>query len=175
MQPYVTNWLHSVFAKNDIFQYLSNINFFSWFALFLTPMFPSRLFLTDCPRGPALSCFRSLWRNGHIILEPNDNVCHLRCNQSENVFAIVQNRPVFSINALNGASKRPDFDGYYLENRKKKIWPKFVWTVNRKPMKQYRCLSKALLGFDPLWPWTEIKDVVKFLTFAVLPPAGRFR
>ena len=37
---------------------------------------------------------------------------------SENVIATVQNRPVFSITALNGASKKTDFDGYYLEKGK---------------------------------------------------------
>ena len=35
---------------------------------------------------------------------------------SENVIAIVQNSPVFSNTLLNGASKKTDFDGYYLDN-----------------------------------------------------------
>jgi len=35
---------------------------------------------------------------------------------SKNVIVIVQNRPVFSNTLLNGASKKTDFDGYYLEN-----------------------------------------------------------
>ena len=37
---------------------------------------------------------------------------------SENVIVTVQNRPVFSITRLNGASKKTDFDGKYLENGK---------------------------------------------------------
>ena len=36
---------------------------------------------------------------------------------SENVIVIVQNRPVFSITALNGAQKN-NFEGNYLENLK---------------------------------------------------------
>ena len=35
---------------------------------------------------------------------------------SENVIAIVQNCPVFSNTLLNGASKKTDFDGNYLDN-----------------------------------------------------------
>jgi len=35
---------------------------------------------------------------------------------SENVFVIVQNRPVFSNTLLNGASKNTNFDGDYLAN-----------------------------------------------------------
>ena len=38
---------------------------------------------------------------------------------SENIFMTVQNRLVFSNTLLNGASKRIDFDGDYLENRKR--------------------------------------------------------
>ena len=37
---------------------------------------------------------------------------------SENVIVIVQNRPVFSIIALNGARKKANFEGNYLENLK---------------------------------------------------------
>ena len=36
---------------------------------------------------------------------------------SENIFATVQNRLVFSITWLNGASKKTDFDRNYLPNR----------------------------------------------------------
>jgi hypothetical protein len=35
------------------------------------------------------------------------------------------------------------------------------------------CLSETLLEFDLEWPWTEIQRV-KFPTFAVSPPDGRF-
>ena len=38
---------------------------------------------------------------------------------SENIFVTVQNRLVFSNTLLNGASKKTDFDGDYLENRKR--------------------------------------------------------
>mgnify|MGYP003389936868 FL=1 len=38
---------------------------------------------------------------------------------SENVIVTVQNRPVFSITALNGASKKTDFEVKYLANGKR--------------------------------------------------------
>ena len=38
---------------------------------------------------------------------------------SENIFATVQNRLIFSITALNGASKKTDFEGNYLANGKR--------------------------------------------------------
>ena len=37
---------------------------------------------------------------------------------SENVFVIVQNRPVFSIIKPNGGSKKTNFEGNYLANHK---------------------------------------------------------
>ena len=35
---------------------------------------------------------------------------------SENIIAIAQNSPIFTNTLLNGASKKTDVDGYYLDN-----------------------------------------------------------
>ena len=54
------------------------------------------------------------------IFEPDKkNLPYRMLYLSENVIVIVQNRPVFSITALNGASKKTDFEVKYLANGKR--------------------------------------------------------
>ena len=89
---------------------------------------------------------------------------------SENIFATVQNRLVFSIIRLNGASKKTDFEGNYLANSKR-CSQSLYEGVNRKPLGAYREQSLDLTPSD-LEPRYR---GVKFPTFAVLLPAGQFR
>ena len=88
---------------------------------------------------------------------------------SENIFATVQNRLSFSITWLNGASK--DRLWPLLSPKPYEIRPKFARSVNRKPLGAYRkhCSDLTPSDLEPRYVG------VKFPTFAVSQPAGRFR
>ena len=81
---------------------------------------------------------------------------------SENIFATVQNCLVFSITWLNGSSKK---DRLWLQLSPKlyKIWPKFVWSVNRKPLGAYQkhCSDLTPSDLEPRY-WGQISDLRRF-------------
>ena len=73
---------------------------------------------------------------------------------SENIFATVQNRPVFAIAWLNGASKKTDLNGYYFPNHKRYGKVRVDCGVsNRKPLGAYwDLLSNATRNSVKLGP-----------------------
>ena len=67
---------------------------------------------------------------------------------SENVLVIVQNRPVFSITWLNGASKKSDFEGNYLANGKSYGQSLYVVPIGNP------CVPIGNIA--RIWPWMTL-------------------